>query len=320
MIFSARPNGKTVLKFLEVLFLLFNVILFLGIAKKVLWSHPSSETAFFGFLSAKKEKQTPLKINILCMGTDSVEGTHRTDTLLLVGIDHQEKKINIVSIPRDTKVIVGSDSRKINEVFAKYGPEMVRTLVEELMDVRINRYIKVDFQGFINIMDLIGGIDLLIEHPMHYDDNWGNLHIHFASGPTHLDGKKALDYVRFRADPNADLGRIKRQQRFVAAVIEKISQPSIVFKIPEILREAYKNIQTDFPLQETFELAYLLKEKGFKVQTESLPGEGKYIDKISYFVPNEHEAKALGAKWFSNFSHFGIEASFTVPIASENKP
>jgi len=256
------------------------------------------------------------RMNILCLGVDSVEGTHRTDTILLAGVEPHDRRITILSVPRDTRVLVNGTAHKINEIYARHGESVLRGMLEELLEIRIDRSILVDFQGFINTIDLLGGIDLTIEQPMHYDDNWGNVHIHFDPGQAHLNGKRALEFVRFRADSAADLGRIKRQQRFIAAVLEKLKTPSIVMRLPQLIQEVYQHIRTDLRVAEILELAGSLKGGQIAVQTMSLPGDARYIDKISYYLPYKDQAVAIGARHYATLSLLDLEASYTPAIAS----
>ena len=253
------------------------------------------------------EKTTIGNINILVMGIDSVEGTHRSDTIFVLGVNPSKKKIMMLSIPRDTKVDIEGKSRKINEILPRYGEPTLRMLLEDLLKIRISRRIEVGFESFIAVVDAIGGVDINIEKPMHYDDNWGNLHIHFNPGMNHLNGQDALRYVRFRKDAMADLGRIKRQQDFVKAVIKKLFSPAIIVKLPSIIETAFKYIKTDFTLQEIMTLAKGFDTFDVKFSTLSLPGEARYIDKISYFIPNLDETIAIGNNYFSDLAIIEIE-------------
>ena len=159
------------------------------------------------------------------MGIDSVEGTHRSDTIFVLGVNPSKRRISMLSIPRDTRVIIDNKARKINEILPRYGEPTLRKMIEDLLKITISRKAEVGFESFISVIDALGGVDINIEKAMNYDDNWGNLHIHFKPGMNHLDGRQALNYVRFRKDAMADLGRIKRQQGFVKAVIKKLISP-----------------------------------------------------------------------------------------------
>ncbi len=253
------------------------------------------------------EKTTIGNINILVMGIDSVEGTHRSDTIFVLGVNPSKKKIMMLSIPRDTKVDIEGKSRKINEILPRYGEPTLRAILEELLKIKITRKVEIGFESFISVIDAIGGVDINIEKPMHYDDNWGNLHIHFNPGMNHLNGQDALRYVRFRKDAMADLGRIKRQQNFVKAVIKKLFSPATIVRLPSIIESAFKHIKTDFTLQEILTLAKGFNSFDVKFSTMSLPGEARYVDKISFFMPYAEEAVYIGNNYFSDLAILEIE-------------
>lgn len=315
--------GKTIWSVLEILFVILNILYFAGWMQR--WFFIRIPTGEISERAGRAGPEPgtdpgmvarPARMNVLCLGVDSVEGTHRTDTILVVGIDPNERRVTVLSIPRDTRALVNGSAHKINEMYARYGELSLRGMIEELLEINIDRFVLVDFNGFINTIDLLGGIDLLIEQPMNYDDNWGNVHIHFKPGQTHLDGKKALEYVRFRADSAADLGRIKRQQRFISAILEKVISPAIIVSLPKIIREVYGHIRTDLRIAEILDLAYALKDGKVSIQTMSLPGDARYIDKVSYYLPFKEEAVAIGGKHFAILSLLDLEAPFEHRIAS----
>ncbi len=321
-------GGRRIWTVLEILFILLNVLFFAGWMQRWFFIRvPTGEIAERAGVSGGESISEPAgisrlsRMNILCLGIDSVEGTHRTDTILVVGIDPHDRRVTVLSVPRDTRALINGTAHKINEMYARHGELALRGMIEELLDITIDRYVMVDFAGFTNTIDLLGGIDLLIEQSMHYDDNWGNVHIHFNPGQTHLNGKKALEYVRFRADAAADLGRIKRQQRFISAVLEKLKSPSIVVRLPQLIQEAYGHISTDLRIAEMLDLALALKDGPISIQTMSLPGDARYIDKISYYLPFKEEAVAIGARHFATLSLLDLEAPFaTRGVASQAAP
>ncbi len=299
----------------EFLFLLFFLFFFLGLGKKWLLFRAPSDIVL-ATSEASEQLSTPPQrraswMNILFLGTDSVEGTHRTDTIILFGVNPEGRAVNVLSIPRDTRVLAEGAARKINEVMTRHGEEFLRSMIGELMEIQVDRFVVIDFQGCINLIDLIGGVEIDIEAPMNYDDNWGNVHIHFKAGPTVLDGKKALEYVRFRADANADLGRIKRQQKFISAVLQKMRKPENLVRVPQLLQEGFKFVQTNLTTAELVDLMMAFRGGELKFQGMSLPGEAKYIDKISYYIPYKDQAVSMGARFFSDVSLMDLEASFT---------
>lgn len=255
-------------------------------------------------------------VNVLVLGVDSVDGTHRADTIFLLGINPAKSSVNMLSIPRDTRVLVDGKARKINEILPRYGINVLKTLIENLLKIKINRYAELGFQGFINVIDIVGGIDVDVEKPMHYDDYSGNLHIHFDPGINHMNGKKALEYVRFRGDYMADLGRIKRQQQFVKTVFDKLITPGVFMKLPKIIGETIEHIKTDFTFTELITLANAFNSYKVVFKNMSLPGEPRYIDKISYFMPYQNESLDCGAAFFSDLTALELVEDYS--IESEN--
>ncbi len=256
------------------------------------------------------EKSTVGNINVLIMGIDSVEGTHRTDTIFVLGVNPSKKKVTMLSIPRDTRVIIENKARKINEILPRYGEPTLRSIIEELLKIKINKSAEVGFESFISVIDAIGGVDINIEKAMNYDDNWGNLHIHFKPGMNHLDGKQALNYVRFRKDAMADLGRIKRQQKFVKAVIMKLISPAVIVRLPSIIENVFQYIDTDFTVAELLTICSAFDDFDINLKSLSLPGEARYIDKVSFFMPYQEEAVTVGDSYFTDMAIFEIEKNF----------
>ena len=206
-------------------------------------------------------------VNILLLGMDigDVENegnasARRTDTIMVANYNPNTKKVNVVSVPRDTLIEVdayletGEYQRywKINSAYALGGQEEIVKHIEDLLETRINYIIEVDYKAFRNIVDALGGVEMYIEQDMYYDDDAQDLHIHFTGGETvHLDGQKAEEFFRWRKNndetglEDGDIGRISNQQALMKKLVEKALSPSIVFKIPEILNIISENVNTN---------------------------------------------------------------------------
>jgi len=146
----------------------------------------------------------------------------------------------------------------------------------------------VDFSGFESLVDAIGGIDIDVEKDMYYYDDWDDFLIDLPAGQQHLDGKKAIQYVRYR-DEEGDIGRIKRQQKFMMAVYEKIASAQILTKMPGLVSEIMKMVKTDLPVSDMLAMGGalhgMMKEQG-GLQMATVPGTPEYIDEISYWIPD----------------------------------
>ena len=247
-------------------------------------------------------------INVLLLGMDigdtndlSNKEAKRTDTIILANFDPVKKDIKLVSVPRDTRVKINGRSQKINAAYPIGGERLVKELVGNILGVKVDYVVKIDYEGFRGIVDALGGVDMYIDQDMNYDDPAQDLHIHFNKGETvHLDGKKAEEFFRWRKNNdgtgliNGDVDRIKNQQKFLNALIDKFLSFSTITKIDDIIDVLNKNIETNIPLDVI--VAYGLK--GIEVNKNNinmvtLPGEGKYIGNVSYYIPNEKATKEL---------------------------
>lgn len=245
------------------------------------------------------------KLNILVAGYDSnINGFPRADTLILVSIDLAEKKVGALSIPRDTRVRIPGRKgfEKINASHAYGGIELTKKTVEDFLDIPVDYYVVSDFNGFEEIIDILGGVEIDVEKELNYEDRAGGLFIHIPRGRQVLDGEKALQYVRYRGELLGDIGRIKRQQKFLKALSEQILQGGTVLKLPELVKEIRSAVTTNFTVNDILKLVKLLKDvKMQDVEMATLPGEPVYIPEDtpgyayggSYWIPKAEEAKLI---------------------------
>jgi len=235
----------------------------------------------------------PKRQNILFLGVDDSgnpdepwNGT-RTDTILLMNIDPRSKSVNAISIPRDSKVYLPRNNgvNKINSAHAIGGIDMTIETIEDTFGVRIDKYIMVHDNAVKNIVDAMDGIDIYVEKPMNYDDYAGKLHIHFDKGHQHLNGKQAVEYLRFRHDALGDIGRTQRQQWFMRGLLNTLKKPDIITKIPDIVSVAKKYIKTNMSLYEMSQYAALVRHLDMdKIEIATLPGAPNEHGYISYWI------------------------------------
>ena len=244
---------------------------------------------------AKPEKANLMtakdKIIVMIMGVDEREGdVGRSDTLMIATLDPKKKKAALLSIPRDTRVkIKGYGFDKINAAYAYGGYELTQDTVEDLIGVHMEHHILINIKSFKKIIDAIGGVDINVEKRMYYEDVWdddGGLLIDLQPGLQHMDGDTAITYVRYR-DEEGDIGRIRRQQKFMQAVMDKVTSPAIIPRIPSIIKEVVGSVQTDLSVKQLIEFATSLKDaQKSGLQAEMLPGKPMYIDGVSYWIPD----------------------------------
>lgn len=256
-----------------------------------------------GLLTAKD------KSTIMIMGVDSREDdVGRSDTLMIAAVDPKRNQASLLSVPRDTRVkIAGHGWDKINAAYAYGsaksgilgGEKLAQRTVEDFLGVNIDHYVVIDTHAFQKIIDAIGGIDIDVEKRMYYEDPWdddGGLVIDLKPGMQHMDGKTAVTYVRYR-DEEGDIGRIKRQQKFMKACMEKITSPAIIPKLPAVIKEVMSSVKTDLSFRQLLEFAGTLKEaqkNGLK--TEMVPGRPLYISGVSYWIPDVEKLRTTLAE------------------------
>lgn len=213
------------------------------------------------------------RVNVLLLGGDSrgmkQNEAPRSDSLIVASIDPITKKAHLFSIMRDTYVkIPGYGEDRINAAYAYGGANLTMKTVSDLLGIPIQYYVYTDFKGFIALVDAIDGIDIDVEKNMKYSDaeDGHEYDINLKKGMQHLDGKMALQYVRFRHDALSDFARTERQRNFVQVVLKKMQSTSSLLKIPRILSSIDPYIQTNLSTTDMIKLGSL----GYEAKTEGL--------------------------------------------------
>lgn len=239
------------------------------------------------------------RINVLLIG---LEGT-RSDTIMLASFDRKTKEANIISIPRDTYYLRDaydkySEMQKINAVYGSEdeGYKALLQAVENITGIPIDKYVSVEYDGVRAAVKAIGGVNFNIPFHMKYTDIYDKpmpLYIDISPGQQFINGDKAIELLRFRTGdpgypsyPDGDIGRVKTQQEFIKAAIKK----SLSLKLPSVISAVYPHVKTNLTLTESLGLA---KDAiGFSTDNLSsaiLPGEPKYMGKLSFYIPNGQE-------------------------------
>jgi len=265
---------------------------------------------WFGGGLSDKTKETGIliapenKVNIMVMGVDErSDDVGRSDTLFVMTVDTNTKEVAMLSIPRDTRVkIPGNGWDKINAAYAYGGQKLTQQTVESLLGIKIDHNIVINIAGFKKIIDAMGGVTIDVEKRMYYNDPYddnGGLVIDLRPGVQHMDGSTAIQYVRYR-DEEGDIGRVERQQKFLKAVLNEVASPSVITKIPAIIREVSSVMKSDMSTTEMLNLAKILNDASKNgLKTDMVPGKPAYIDDISYWIPDlialrKHVAQTLG--------------------------
>jgi len=234
-------------------------------------------------------------INILLIGIDDVDGGRRADAIAYATVDIDNKIVRLMSVPRDTRVQLpkrGWD--KIAHAYAFGGVDLLRETVVNYLGMPINYYVLVNYDTFPAIVDLLGGVEIDVQKRMVYNDYAGKLFINIPKGLQVLDGKNALHYVRFRHDAQGDIGRVKRQQEFIKAVLKKLQSPYMIPKIPELANKVIEMVNSDMTPAQGLQLAsYLVSMPGENIHFFTMPGKAAYISNISYWGGDTTAASAL---------------------------
>lgn len=195
--------------------------------------------------SAEKNRLDILVLGL--RGKDDPDGGLLTDTIMLFSFDRISKKTALVSIPRDLYVKITDDRRdKINTAYEYLGLNGAKKLISKITGVYIDNAIVFDFTSFKQIVDDIGGIDIMLDKPFEETTQWGYV-FSLPAGLNHLNGEAALYYVRSRYS-SSDFDRARRQQEIIFAIKDRIAQMDILSdttRALNLMNTIRKNIQTD---------------------------------------------------------------------------
>jgi LCP family protein required for cell wall assembly len=236
-------------------------------------------------------------VNILVLGVDAgdyanktADNPKRSDTMMLVRYVPQREKVYMLSIPRDTRVLLNGHAQKLNAAHAIGGPSLTIKTIEEMLGVSINYYASIDYEGFRKCIDAIGGVDVVVPQDMDYDAY--DISIHFKEGETvHLDGKRAEEFVRWRKNNDGsgyamgDLDRAAAQQEFMMNILQKVKSPSMIIRVPKLVDTLSNYVKTNMNTKAMLQYGLKLKNvKVSQVEKEILKGEPKYIGGVSYYI------------------------------------
>ena len=235
-------------------------------------------------------------VTILILGRDSRDTESergRADTIMLLYLDPEKATGSLLSIPRDTLVeIPGHGEDKINAAYAYGGEELMIKTIKEFIGAEINHYVTLDFQGFIDLVDAVGGVDITIDRPMVDPLSGAN----FSPGDHHLTGEQALAYTRNRATELGDIGRIQRQQHMFKELIAQKLNVKYLYNIPHYFNILVENTRTD--LEVLTILGYSKAALSFDPENFEaiiIPTHSDWIkdNTVSVQIPNIEEARAM---------------------------
>ncbi|MGJ3247426.1 MAG: LCP family protein [Elainellaceae cyanobacterium] len=277
-------------------------------------SQPSQEPFKLGDLWRKGIRhQVAQPVNILVMGIDEVADVSptsdeifagRSDTMLLVHIDPADQTANILSIPRDTQVEFPGRSgvTKINHANYVGGPRLASEVLSyNLNGVEVDRYVRFSTGAFRELVDLLGGVEVFVPHRMRYIDRTQDLEIDLDQGWQTLDGDQAEQFARFRNDAFGDIGRVQRQQILMKALMNRLTSPSVLPRIPQILQLFRDSIDTNLTLEEMLAIAnFGMDLDSEQLRMVMLPGQfsdaNEYL--ASYWMMDSSEVSQVMRDYF----------------------
>lgn len=247
-------------------------------------------------------------LNILLLGTDAglsengVRGRSRSDVIMLLSIDPLTNDVSLISLPRDTRVTIPGDRvrpnpTRLGHAYAYGGPELAVATVSSFLDVPIHRYVSIGLDAFVNVVDILGGVELCVEKDMYYEDPYQDLLIDLKKGCRRLNGHETMQYVRYRQD--SDLHRIQRQQKFLTAIAQEALQLSTLTKLPRLIETVTAQLTTDLTQGELLNLLGLMGD-GFSVHSvkaATIPGGDLWLGESGarayYYAADERALRRL---------------------------
>ncbi len=279
--------------------LLLIVIFFFGIIGYfLLKSHIENPEDFFNELVQADNKLTFLLLGVDNLDVKNAQNT-RSDTIMIVNMNLESGKVDIVSIPRDTYAgVEGYKKQKINHFFNYGGSELTLQAVNSLLGTNIEYYMTIDYKFVQEIVDTIGGVHVNVPVDMVYSDPYADppLEINIPAGPQTLNGENSIKFLRFRKGykDGSDLSRVESQQQFVSAFIQKIKKPESLIKAPLIMKSYDKYTLSNIPFSKIVKSGLNVgKFSSENITMQTLPGVADYKNEISYFFMNEKQTDEL---------------------------
>ena len=238
-----------------------------------------------------------------------------SDSMLLLRFDPVGDRVSVLSIPRDTRVYIeGHGVRKINHANEYGGPALTASVASELLGgINIDRYVRVNVQGVEKLINALGGVTVDVPKDMKYNDFSQHLYINLKKGVQHLDGDKAMQFLRYRYDDYGDISRVQRQQMLMRAAVEQTLKPATVIKIPKILSVIQSHLDTNLTVKELMALSNFASQTDrSNVKMMMLPGDfNNGNEAVSYWLPDDDNIQKLMTK------HFGLPQEEEEAIASD---
>jgi len=245
----------------------------------------------------KKPFPSRTRINVLLLGSDDLEDVGRSDTIMVLSLNPRLKRAALLSVPRDSRVkIPGHGLDKINSAYAHGGVKLAQETVEQFLGIRIDYYAQVGFNAFVEAVDELGGVDIEVPDP--FGTGKGMVkHTYYESinlkpGYQHLDGKQALQFVRYRND--SDIERAKRQQQFLRALVEQKLNVMNFHRLLSAGSKVIEQLNTDIDWWTAYDFLRVLRQiPASDIMIGTVPIGDSSINGIYYGEVHEHKLRQL---------------------------
>ncbi len=240
-------------------------------------------------------------VSVLFMGVDSSdvrknEKGSRTDALMLATFNDKEKTVKLLSIPRDSYVYIpGKDTNsKITHAHAYGGVKYTIDTVEELLDIPVDYYVKMNFNAFVDVIDALDGIEVEVPYTFSEQNSKDQKNaIKLEKGLQTLDGEEALALARTRK-LDSDIERGKRQQEILKAIAAKAASVSSLTKYADVIEGIGKNMTTNMTFKEMKSFtSYVIGSKGLTIENVNIKGADAYINGVYYYQLDEESVESV---------------------------
>lgn len=277
---------------------------------------PSEVNAKDTYEEIEPEQKVKNEILFLLLGVDAQDvkkskGT-RTDTIMLFKVNFDTGETNLLSIPRDTRVLVKGNMDRINHAHSYGGVKLTMKTIKDFLNLDIDYYVKVDYEIVKDMVDAIGGVEIDVPQKMEYieyNPSVPPLNINIKKGLQVLDGKNAHDFLRWRNNnamtrgyPMGDIGRIQAQQYFMKELIKQTLKPKNIIKLPKLIEAYSENVETNIPLSVMAKGAISAKKIDVEnMKTATIPGDFLKLKGVDYWEYYKNDTKSLVEEMFGEY-------------------